>query len=120
MESVMDSETLKRIELRRSTRVPSQTAVALEVPGVTRAGTPWSVETRDANEWGLRLSSPGELPHLPVILNLRAPTGAQLRIRGSIIWTREPAPGSWEAGVHFDAPQPTMSAAQIERARFGG
>jgi len=116
----MDTETLNRIEMRRSARVPYQTRVALEIPGVTRAGAPWSVETRDANEWGVRLSSPGQLPLLPVILHLWAPGGVQLDVRGSITWSKEPTPGVWEAGVRFDSSQPTMSAARIERARYGG
>lgn len=116
----MDSETLKRIETRRGTRVPYLARAVVQIPGVTPKGNGWAVETRDANEWGLRISAPYAIPLLPVTVTVRAPNGIEVKAAGSVVHATEISAGSWEAGIRFNAPQPCLSATCINRATFGG
>ena len=108
-----------RTESRRSLRAPYRTRATLEIPGVTRSGSPWTVETCDANEWGVRISSPGRIPQLPVLIRLRAPGGAELSVKGTVVWSEEKHPGDWEAGIHFDSAHLSLTPLQIDRAAYG-
>src|ERR1043165_8934235 len=104
-----------RINSRRCGRASCQLKASLEIPGVTRAGVPWAMETRDVSEWGLRVSSPSRLPLLPVVVSLRSPCGAELRVSGDVVWSGEAAPGAFESGVEFNDPQLALSSIKIER-----
>ena len=104
-------------EKRRRIRAPYRVRARLEIAGTTEAGVAWTVQTRDANEWGMRIESPRLPPRVAVLVHLRAPEGAQLTVKGWIIHAHLISVDLWEAGVEFDQPQPLLSVSRIDLSR---
>jgi hypothetical protein len=111
--------TEKLPDLRARVRAPFRTRAAIEIAGLTTAGSALAVETRDANESGMRIASSRPLPQLPVILRLNSPGGMPLVISGSVIYSSNIGPDSWESGIRFNTTQPSLSTMQIDRYTYG-
>ena len=108
----MESLNQKRRRIRARYRVRAR----LQIVGVSQSGAAWNVFTCDANEWGMRIESPRLPPRVAVLLNLRAPDGSELTIRGWVIHAYQIGVDLWEAGIEFDQPQPLLSAVRIDLA----